>query len=1171
MASAPSLYPQTPHDFSQNGHSGSMGGSYPQAPMGSYDAASVTSTPATATAPTPPPPRPVSQQHHLGYHLNGNSMNGMMPPSNNSFSGYPDPSSGYAPVQPQPTVAHSAQANYYSDGIKPQIYTAVYSNVSVFEMEVNGVSVMRRRNDSWLNATQILKVAGVDKGKRTKVLEKEILTGEHEKVQGGYGKYQGTWINYGRGREFCRQYGVEQLLLPLLEYDVTNDGVAGLPPGMETPTKEQAMAAQRKRLYGADGRSMPQSGRGTYFKNMSNTAANAIQALNRTRMDSPSHMEGRRSIAPSRQSQPSFSQDSLFPGSQQSMASMTSQDSFSNGAVLSQGASFTDFPEPGSQEPPRKRIRPSPQSSFMTQYDGMDISMQEASPTDPSQSFFSQSQAFIIPKLSICGIDPLPFPQGQLEEQKKEYLLDLFVDSSRDNFDDHPAFLRLSGDEFQVPIDQSCNTALHWAATLARIPLVKKLLERGFNMRRTNSGGETALIAACKARNNLDQSSFSQLLELLGPSIEVRDGRGRTLLHHIAVSSAMKGRSAVGRYYLESLLEYVIKQGTAQHKTALNNNTQDQTPPVNLARFMTDIVNAQDKAGDTALNLAARTSTTSIIDQLIEVGADSHIANRGGLAPVDFGVVTDSSQPVNGNSVNVFDVALANNPSSSQQSFEEAEKSFVSTVQHILAQSNADFQAEIKEKNEILDKTNAALKESGASLAEEKRKLEELRARTREREELEQQITNLKRGIQAMRLQLAKDQPTSPIQSSVVVGEADKGLDHDGQLAYLPTLFPTGVVDPTSPITQDQANVLAGLERAAVLAGRVKAYQDHNNALETRAKELKAKSHELEERYKKIHILEGTDSNLFELLHMKASNLFASAIVALSELVVASAGATLHVPRDLGIDGLGTMAPEGVMQWIQRRQSSTGTLPSSQGNMNTTIADACITTLGNITDISNEAGMAACYNILQHDVGQGTFQADLRLYQIQQPTGPFSGVAVNQMLVNLVYPSSTTFTLLKKRSLTTRASDSSMGELQQYSLAGTFTNTVDATKLNQTELMALMLPAIKVVAAKPNTQTQISTNITTTDIAFFVVGNFENQFSPSLASTALQNEAIAQSSHFTLPGTSLGIFPTGLIITCSWTLLFFIAYGVGTIGRFQHRSFYRKRIAAVRGRTGVRI
>lgn len=69
----------------------------------------------------------------------------------------------------------------------------MYSGISVYEMTVNNVAVMRRRNDSWLNATQILKVAGIEKGKRTKVLEKEILNGVHEKVQGGYGKYQGTW------------------------------------------------------------------------------------------------------------------------------------------------------------------------------------------------------------------------------------------------------------------------------------------------------------------------------------------------------------------------------------------------------------------------------------------------------------------------------------------------------------------------------------------------------------------------------------------------------------------------------------------------------------------------------------------------------------------------------------------------------------------------------------------------------------------------------------------------------------------------------------------------------------------------------------------------------------------------------------------------------------------
>lgn len=75
----------------------------------------------------------------------------------------------------------------------PRIYTATYSSVAVFEMVVNDIAIMRRQVDSHMNATQILKVAGIEKGKRTKILEREILPGEHEKVQGGYGKFQGTW------------------------------------------------------------------------------------------------------------------------------------------------------------------------------------------------------------------------------------------------------------------------------------------------------------------------------------------------------------------------------------------------------------------------------------------------------------------------------------------------------------------------------------------------------------------------------------------------------------------------------------------------------------------------------------------------------------------------------------------------------------------------------------------------------------------------------------------------------------------------------------------------------------------------------------------------------------------------------------------------------------------
>ncbi|KAJ3128569.1 transcriptional regulator swi6 [Nowakowskiella sp. JEL0407] len=102
---------------------------------------------------------------------------------------------------------------------RAHIYSAVYSGIPVYELMCRNVAVMRRRSDSYLNATQILKVAGIDKGKRTKILEREIMTGEHEKVQGGYGKYQGTWVPFERAVQLAIQYGVDAYIRPLFEFE----------------------------------------------------------------------------------------------------------------------------------------------------------------------------------------------------------------------------------------------------------------------------------------------------------------------------------------------------------------------------------------------------------------------------------------------------------------------------------------------------------------------------------------------------------------------------------------------------------------------------------------------------------------------------------------------------------------------------------------------------------------------------------------------------------------------------------------------------------------------------------------------------------------------------------------------------------------------------------------
>ena len=527
-------------------------------------------------------------------------------------------------------------------------------------MEVNGIAVMRRRKDSWLNATQILKVAGIEKGKRTKVLEKEILIGEHEKVQGGYGKYQGTWIKFERGLEFCRQYGVEELLRPLLTYDMGQDGGVAGRGGIDTPTKEQAMAAQRKRLYnaGSDSRSGGQGG--TFFKNISSTASHAVAAISKARFDSPVPRIRNGSTAPrpasfSRQSssqQHLGSQESTYPGgSQQSMQSFASADSFAvNGqdsAYATQSGphhSYTARDETRNgdfEEPPRKRIRPSPSvnDSQPLNDDYYSLSMREPSPTEPNESFvYHQS-------LHASQDDEIPMPLMPLSSQasknaskKRALLMDLFTKAHERDFRDHEAFLALSPEDLDMPIDNSANTALHWAATLARLPLLKTLIARGASIFRVNRVGETALIRACVVTNNLDNGSFPDLLELLGPTIELLDSRGRTVLHHIAITSAVKGRSQASKYYLESLLEFVVRQGSAPNSQQSFNNGPPALKSMGIGRFMSEIVNVQDKSGDTALNIAARIGNRSIISQLLEVGADPALANRSNLCPIDFGI-----------------------------------------------------------------------------------------------------------------------------------------------------------------------------------------------------------------------------------------------------------------------------------------------------------------------------------------------------------------------------------------------------------------------------------------------------------------------------------------------------------------------------------------------------
>lgn len=79
----------------------------------------------------------------------------------------------------------------------------------MYELKVAGDHIMRRRSDDWINATHILKIAGFDKPARTRILERDVQKGVHEKIQGGYGKYQGMkdWRFYDLPLNIAQEHG----------------------------------------------------------------------------------------------------------------------------------------------------------------------------------------------------------------------------------------------------------------------------------------------------------------------------------------------------------------------------------------------------------------------------------------------------------------------------------------------------------------------------------------------------------------------------------------------------------------------------------------------------------------------------------------------------------------------------------------------------------------------------------------------------------------------------------------------------------------------------------------------------------------------------------------------------------------------------------------------------
>lgn len=348
-------------------------------------------------------------------------------------------------------------------------------------------------------------------------------------------------------------------------------------------------------------------------------------------------------------------------------------------------------------------------------------------------------------------------------------------------------------------IDDHGHSALHWAAALAKLSYVRMLIAKppsadGANPHAGNHGGETALQRSVLVSNAYDTSTFPILLHLLAPSLYTRDYRRRTILHHIALVSQIRGRSVSARYYLACTLDYIAKYQGARY---------------------TPFIDAQDDDGETALSIVARNGNANMVKMLLDVGARRDIVNCLGLRASDWGI--DGLDNADESSLTQDDISSKERPSEAVTSLTRPPKGPVHKSKDVLEQMTtvlsdlADvFQKELSDKTEAFNVAQSHLQTATRELAVRRRKITESQTNVTERDEARTRRQNLAKVLkEEMGLDIDEDEQSMVTQcleweQAQVANQSDMDVDNE-------TLSVSEQFKDERPFQDNQENDLVNL------------------------------------------------------------------------------------------------------------------------------------------------------------------------------------------------------------------------------------------------------------------------------------------------------------------------------------------------------------------------
>lgn len=471
-----------------------------------------------------------------------------------------------------------------------QIYSATYSNVPVFEFVTSEGPIMRRKLDSWINATHILKIAKFPKARRTRILEKDVQTGVHEKVQGGYGKYQGTYVPLELGVTIAKNFGVYDVLRPIFEFKYI-EGETEVPPPAPKHNHASALNIAKRQALLLKKQKDKQVSVSASSDDSTSTATSTVpkkrgRPKRPTLSATPSLLKS--DTTPIEQSFNSASARPSYSGHLPSTLSRqdTEQDALqimTNNMNLRQedlASVGTDDEEDDKGVLGNANGNGGALSNKRRKYP---LSMTNGNGLESQAELLTSKELFGVSRTSFekrsnqqhniyLPLQPYHQPSITLSQENQIYseyfqgLLNYFLDDNNRVRSQLPERLispplPLSKIHINQAIDTEGNTIFHWACSMGNLSIIEFLMRtftHEINPDVRNNCGETPLMFMVKFNNSFQLRNFPQILEVLGDSMLLVDSNGKTVLHHIVDADNKHKREKFARYYMECLFKKLV-------------------------------------------------------------------------------------------------------------------------------------------------------------------------------------------------------------------------------------------------------------------------------------------------------------------------------------------------------------------------------------------------------------------------------------------------------------------------------------------------------------------------------------------------------------------------------------------------------------------------------------